>query len=60
MKKDSLKNQIEVLKCNNGVLRERLSVQKRRLDKLTEYLQKKGLSLKEINEIMDLKGEILL
>ena len=51
MKKESLKIQIEVLKCNNGVLRERLNIQKRRLDKLTEYLQKKGLGLKEINEI---------
>ena len=35
--KDSLKNQIEVLKCNNGVLRERLNIDRVHSEKRIKF-----------------------
>ena len=57
LSKKDLIQEIECLENNIGVYKQRLEVQFQRLEKLNNYLLKKGLSHKQINEIMQLEGE---
>ena len=57
MTKKELLLEIECLKNNIKVLEERDNIGFRRLVKCDEYLKNKGLSNKEINDIMRLEGE---
>ena len=55
--KKELISEIECLRNNIKVYEERENIGYRRMIKFTEYLEKQGLSTKEINKIMQLESE---
>ena len=55
--KKELISEIECLRNNIKVYEERENIGYRRMVKFTEYLEKQGLSIKEINDIIQLECE---